>query len=187
MPYLLLVENDTVLAGLMQEWLGDEGVEADIADGYESALQALARRQVDLVVTDTIDAVPPFGARQVESLRRFIQAAGAVPVLLFTGYAEARTIDAGAVGLAGVCFKPDMNELLSASRPISITAAMPARTLKVRLVQCVSQPLVGACTRTNAFIPFPTLRTSPPPAALLACTYDGRQLPPAAGKKGKAK
>ncbi|HSN90647.1 MAG TPA: response regulator [Anaeromyxobacteraceae bacterium] len=80
---VLLVEDDDDFRDLLAEALGAEGLEVVAARSAEAALEALAGRGVDAVVTDL--GVPRAGGLAVA---RAAKARGAIPVVLVTGHPE---------------------------------------------------------------------------------------------------
>src|SRR5881396_2705881 len=102
MARLLVIEDDGPLRGVLQEVLTDEGYAVAVADGHRSALAVLERERFDLIVTDGIRFRPPYGAAQSQELHACQRAAGSVPMVLFTGYAEAQRLRAADHGLAAI-------------------------------------------------------------------------------------
>jgi CheY-like chemotaxis protein len=118
MPRLLLIEDDAALGALLREYLGEEGYEVELVDGYPGALAAVADDSYDLIISDSIEFVPPFGPEQVRGLKAVQAGAPGIPILLFTGYAEAASLDLSQWGIAGAASKPEVDELLTSIREI---------------------------------------------------------------------
>src|SRR5262245_56997305 len=49
---LLLVDDDRQVLEAMADWLRDQGYQLDVANGYQSALQAIGRKRYDLLLLD---------------------------------------------------------------------------------------------------------------------------------------
>ena len=110
---ILLIEDDLPLRELLQEVLGDEGYEIEVADSHHSGLVALTHEPFDLIITDSIKFTPPFGALESDELEIFQRAARQVPMVFFTGYQEAQLLNADELGFAAIWQKPkDLTELL---------------------------------------------------------------------------
>jgi DNA-binding NtrC family response regulator len=107
-----VVENDSTLLGVMEQWFTAEGFQVHKAAGYSDAVALLSVQPVEVVVTDSLDFIPPND--EPGHLKTLKLAARDVPIVLFTGFAGVKSIDAVALGLAAVCAKPYFEELRAA-------------------------------------------------------------------------
>jgi CheY-like chemotaxis protein len=112
----LVIEDETTLRNLLEEWLAVGGYDVEAVDSYSNALTALARQTFELIVTDTMDFVPLQGkSRGFDALTR---AAEGTPVVLFTGYQDTADLNMAEMGLSAVCHKPYFEELRTAIQVI---------------------------------------------------------------------
>jgi two-component system response regulator MprA len=106
---VLLVEDDTALARLMEALLISAGHSVQTVGDGESALDAIRDRRPALILLDL--TIPKLNGWQV--LERLQEAGDATPVILFTGnYAASQR--AQSAGVAAAILKPfDVDELLA--------------------------------------------------------------------------
>jgi len=113
MSRLLIIEDDPPLRDVLEQLLSSEGYAITVVPDHTSGVAALDDEPFDLVITDSIKFTPPYGALESKELHAFQRAAGAVPIVLFTGFVEAQSLDADALGFAAIWQKPlDLDVLL---------------------------------------------------------------------------
>jgi DNA-binding NtrC family response regulator len=110
-PTLLIVDDDAPQRSLLDSFLKSQNFETITVDSGEKALQALATKPVDMMISDV--RMP--GISGLETLRRARQQHGSLPVLLVTGYADVRdAVGAMRDGAVNYLSKPiDLDELLA--------------------------------------------------------------------------
>lgn len=110
-PTLLIVDDDAPQRSLLESFLKSQNFETITVDSGEKALQALATRPVDMMISDV--RMP--GISGLETLRRARQQHAVLPVLLVTGYADVReAVGAMRDGAVNYLSKPiDLDELLA--------------------------------------------------------------------------
>ncbi|TWT85301.1 Transcriptional regulatory protein ZraR [Posidoniimonas polymericola] len=117
-PKLLLVDDDRQVLESMADWLRDQGLDLDTADGYGDALEALGGDHYDLLLSD-IRLRDGDGFDLLEqSLRRWPQ----TQVILLTGYGTPdAAIEAVRAGAFDYLTKPLMDDelLMSIERALS--------------------------------------------------------------------
>jgi DNA-binding response OmpR family regulator len=87
-PRVLLIEDDSRLAGMVADYLGAAGMQVSRAGSGEAGLAALAREPVDAVVLDLM--LPGIDGLEVcKRLRAQPGAAAEVPVLMLTARGDA--------------------------------------------------------------------------------------------------
>ncbi len=119
--HVLLVEDDEIVAGLVEEILGGEGHRVGCVSTPEGAHALLAAEAWDLVVTDSFSAghdVP-----DEEELAHLRALTSRVPVVMLTGRTWASKVSASALGVAAILPKPfDLDDLI---RAVEATADAP--------------------------------------------------------------
>src|SRR4051812_4679201 len=110
-PTLLIVDDDAPQRSLLDSFLRSQNFETITVDSGEKALQVLATRPVDMMISDV--RMP--GISGLETLRRARQQHAVLPVLLVTGYADVReAVGAMRDGAVNYLSKPiDLDELLA--------------------------------------------------------------------------
>jgi DNA-binding NtrC family response regulator len=127
-PTLLIVDDDAPQRSLLDSFLKSQNFETIAVDSGEKALQVLASRPIDMMISDV--RMP--GISGLETLRRARQQHAVLPVLLVTGYADVReAVGAMRDGAVNYLSKPiDLDELLaSVQRATGIAAEKKQITL----------------------------------------------------------
>jgi CheY-like chemotaxis protein len=105
---ILLVENDPIVRKSISEWLESAGYEVAEANDGPQAVEVLATRRFDLVITDF--SMPHLdGLRLLEEIRAFWPK---VPVIFMTGYLSKRAAQVLLHGRAEYIAKPISFEAL---------------------------------------------------------------------------
>lgn len=113
MAVVLVIEDDPVLAQLLQEVLSEEGYRTVTAASLSVAAALIRREPVDLVLADLVEFDRRGGAGAIQALE---QLADGRPILLCTGQPGAARLGDRA-GVAGVLAKPfDFDTLLERLR-----------------------------------------------------------------------
>ncbi len=100
---VLVVDDEEVVRSLISELLQSEPLDLQFAETGDAALQLLAKRTFDLVLTDK--NLP--GATGLEIARAVRQRSSTCPVILMTGYPSLETAQEGlAIGLIDYLEKP---------------------------------------------------------------------------------
>ena len=120
-PTLLIVDDDAPQRSLLDSFLKSQNFETIIVDSGEKALQVLASRAVDMMISDV--RMP--GLSGLETLRRAREQHALLPVLLVTGYADVReAVGAMRDGAVNYLSKPiDLDELLASVQRATGVAA----------------------------------------------------------------
>jgi DNA-binding NtrC family response regulator len=110
-PTLLIVDDDAPQRSLLDSFLKSQNFQTITVDSGEKALQILASRPVDMMISDV--RMP--GMSGLETLRRAREQHARLPVLLVTGYADVReAVGAMRDGAVNYLSKPiDLDELLA--------------------------------------------------------------------------
>ncbi len=113
-PRILIVDDDAGQRSLLDSFLSSQGFQTTVVSSGESALEALRRQKVNMMISDV--RMP--GLSGIETLRRARQEHGPFPVLLVTAYADVRdAVDAMRDGAVNYLSKPiDLDELLASVR-----------------------------------------------------------------------
>ncbi|HEY6228156.1 MAG TPA: sigma-54 dependent transcriptional regulator [Verrucomicrobiae bacterium] len=129
-PTLLIVDDDAPQRSLLESFLKSQNFETITVDSGEKALQALATKPVDMMISDV--RMP--GISGLETLRRARQQHAALPVLLVTGYADVRdAVGAMRDGAVNYLSKPiDLDELLAS---VQRATGMAAEKKQVELFE----------------------------------------------------
>ncbi len=108
-PSVLIVEDESVLAGAMRDYLSRHGFEPAVAASGEEALQALRQAEADLVILDY--RLPRMDGLEV--LREVRQLAPGAAVIMLTAHGSVRTaVEAMRAGAFDYLTKPvDLEEL----------------------------------------------------------------------------
>jgi DNA-binding response OmpR family regulator len=117
MPRILVLEDDESLRLTLGDAFVIEGYAVTLCPGLASALQALENESVDVILTnfgrtpgDDIDT------SRVTVLR---QQAPLAKIVLFTGHAQANSLDLRELGIAAVLLKPaDLEKLQAVIRDV---------------------------------------------------------------------
>jgi two-component system OmpR family response regulator len=80
MPRILVVEDETELAALVQEWLVDELYVVEVLNDGMQALEAINSRPFDLIILDIM--LP--GLDGIEVCKRYRSHGGATPIMMLT-------------------------------------------------------------------------------------------------------
>lgn len=120
-PTLLIVDDDAPQRSLLDSFLKSQNFETITVDSGEKALQVLASKPVDMMISDV--RMP--GISGLETLRRAREQHAVLPVLLVTGYADVReAVGAMRDGAVNYLSKPiDLDELLASVRRATGIAA----------------------------------------------------------------
>lgn len=86
---VLLVDDNVAHAENLQEILEDEGIDADVAENVDAAIEMLHQRDYGLVVTDM--RMP--GRNGLELVRHLRDAQPTVPVVCMTAYSADKTLE----------------------------------------------------------------------------------------------
>ena len=117
---ILVVDDDAALREVLTQLLLDEGFAAQAAADLDTALGALARQPVDVVLTDAFCSV--WGDHALDPVRQVVKAARGASVILLTAHAEAALLDPARAGLAAVVCKPfEVDDLLARLRALAPT------------------------------------------------------------------
>ncbi len=101
---------------MLTEVLTHHGFTVYTAENGDAALSTLHQTAVDLIITDTMQ---PRWDGELPVLQQLQQAAPGTPLVLFTAYIEAESLDVAACGLAAVWLKPmSLAQLVSAVRAL---------------------------------------------------------------------
>jgi two-component system OmpR family response regulator len=96
MPRILVVEDETELAALVQEWLVDELYVVEVLNNGMQALEAINSRPFDLIILDIM--LP--GLDGIEICKRYRGQGGATPIMMLTAKRSLATkelsLDSGA-------------------------------------------------------------------------------------------
>jgi DNA-binding response OmpR family regulator len=105
---VLVVDDDSMTRNVIAEILRDEGIRAEVADGFESALSAFAPGKYRAVILDN-QLGDGLG---VELCQRMKEIDPAVTMFLFAGASESVRLEALACGVTEVMQKPyDLSKL----------------------------------------------------------------------------
>lgn len=105
---VLVVDDDSMTRNVIAEILRDEGIKADVADSFQSALAAFAPGKYNAVILDN-QLGDGLGT---ELCRRMKEIDPAVTMFLFAGASEAVRLEALACGVTEVMQKPyDLSKL----------------------------------------------------------------------------
>lgn len=110
-PLVLVVENTDAVAHLVGALLESEGYQVLIAGSLELGKQVVVAVPVDLVIADSFAGTAREAPGRLAEIR---DAAGPVPVMIFTAHRDLEQEDAVAAGYAGILPKPfDIDDLLA--------------------------------------------------------------------------
>lgn len=109
-PHILVVDDDTRIRELLQQYLSDNGYRTSVAADAKEAMRKMETLQYDLIV---LDIMMP-GLSGIDLTKKLREAENAVPVLLLTALAEVdERIEGLRVGADDYLPKPfDPEELL---------------------------------------------------------------------------
>jgi DNA-binding NtrC family response regulator len=129
-PTLLIVDDDAPQRSLLDSFLKSQNFETITVDSGEKALQVLASKAVDMMISDV--RMP--GISGLETLRRARQQHAVLPVLLVTGYADVReAVGAMRDGAVNYLSKPiDLDELLAS---VQRATGMAATKKEITLIE----------------------------------------------------
>jgi PAS domain S-box-containing protein len=109
---LMVVDDEKLMAAMLQEYLGMQGAQVMAFDSPLEALKVFERapNAVDMVITD--ETMPALTGMHLAE--RMLQLRPAMPIILCTGYSERTDPElAKSIGVAAFFYKPlNMNELL---------------------------------------------------------------------------
>jgi len=91
MPRILVVEDETELACLVQEWLVDELYVVEVLDNGLQALEAINSRPFDLIILDIM--LP--GLDGIQVCQRYRSQGGATPIMMLTAKRSLATKELG--------------------------------------------------------------------------------------------
>lgn len=104
---LLIVEDEDTLCRSLQRVFTREGFEVDIAESAEAAVQLLAEKSYDLVITDII--LP--GISGIELLTRYKEKNPGQKMIIMTAYASLETaVEAIRAGACDFIMKPIVHD-----------------------------------------------------------------------------
>ena len=113
-PAILLVEDDPLVRDLALDILADAGYAPSVVYHHSAVRRALAETPADLIISDSGGVWPGDLWEALDDVR---EAAGATPVLIFSGHPPARFAGHTERGFAGVIAKPfDVEWFLAAVR-----------------------------------------------------------------------
>ncbi|HYE73301.1 MAG TPA: response regulator [Blastocatellia bacterium] len=105
---VLVVDDDSMTRNVIAEILRDEGIKADVADGFQSALSIFAPGKYNAVILDN-QLGDGFGT---DLCRKMKEVDPDVTTFLFAGASEAVRLEALACGVTEVMQKPyDLSKL----------------------------------------------------------------------------
>ena len=81
--HILIVEDEQLIAGVLEEFLAEDGYRVTLAQDGEKAFGAWQREAADLVIADL--SMP--GTNGIELIHRIRRTAETIPVLAVTDYA----------------------------------------------------------------------------------------------------
>jgi len=84
---ILIVDDEFGLAEMLREMLGEYGYEVTLAINGRLALDILAERPIDLVITDMM--MPVMDGAELATAMRRSDALGAIPIMLMTSLPSA--------------------------------------------------------------------------------------------------
>lgn len=142
-PRVLVVEDDTELAGMLEELLVEEGYQVDVArDGQRGLHLGLANRHEVLVIDRGLPAI-----EGVDLIARLRRQGISTPVLILTARGTVRDLIEGLdAGAEDYLVKPfDVNELLARLRALRRRHRQDAETLPlgVRSLVVAERLVVG--------------------------------------------
>lgn len=101
--HILVVDDELIVRDSLKEWLDDEGFSVDMADSGPTALEMLAEKEYQLVLTD----IKMPGMDGVEMLKQALQDHPDLSVVMMTAYATVETaVDALKTGALDYLLKP---------------------------------------------------------------------------------
>ena len=115
MRRILVMDDDAELREVVQEVLTDEGFDIELASTFQQALAALAHRSFDLIVSDLL--VDGTSGSRFEGIHALVRAAPETPLLVSTGFTEAKDLPLKELGVSGLIPKPfELDDLIASIR-----------------------------------------------------------------------
>jgi len=109
---VLVVESDAAVRDALSACLELEHYDVSATADLVGGLQVLAREQCDLILADLYSST--WDMPKIRPLDELARVAPMTPVVLTTTNPEARELQPGSFGLAGILVKPfDLNELFA--------------------------------------------------------------------------
>src|ERR1044071_3958736 len=125
-PRILIVDDDPGQRSLLNSFLRSQGLETDVVDSGERALETLRTKKFSMMVSDV--RMP--GLSGLETLRIARKEHAPLPVLLVTAFTDVRdAVAAMRDGAVNYLAKPiDLDELLACVRQaVGISESVPLR------------------------------------------------------------
>jgi len=121
--WLLLIEDDAMLRAVLAEVFTLAEYQVRSTETPAAAVAALASQRFDVVISDSLSSHWDATLPQLQQIKL---AAPRVPIVLFTGYPEAKLLNLQQEGLAAVWEKPlDVQRMLGSLRLVLNEALAP--------------------------------------------------------------